>query len=183
MPFTLYLILGLSFLVQSTSISAFHHLHSSIQLLEGSRAQRRGRRSTTLSLDKPLLAEGINIRSLPAGVPPALQQGQILVAKPWEYNHFTSKSCLFLYKHDSETGSRGVVLEKPTAFTLSELAPPFAASVFANHTVFLGGEQGGDMAVLLHPYKHVPGVRSVGGGLYYGGLSGAEAMFKEQEGT
>lgn len=182
MPFTLYLILGLSFLVQSTSIFAFHHLHLSTKLLERSPAQRRGRRSTTLSLDKPLLAEGINIRSLPEGVPPTLQQGQILVAKPWEYNHFTSKSCLFLYKHDSETGSRGVVLEKPTAFTLSELAPPFAASVFANHTVFLGGEQGGDMAVLLHPYKHVPGVRSVGGGLYYGGLSGAEAMFKEQEG-
>lgn len=33
-----------------------------------------------------------------------------------------------------------MVLERPTAFTLAELAPPFAESVFAEHTVFLGGE-------------------------------------------
>ena len=48
--------------------------------------------------------------------------------------------------------------------------------------MFLGGEQGGDMAVLLHPYGQIPGVRSVGGGLFYGGLKGAETMLKEQEG-
>ncbi len=50
------------------------------------------------------------------------------------------KGCIFVYQHDPELGSRAVVLEKPTAFTLSELAPPFAESVFAEHTVFLGGE-------------------------------------------
>lgn len=33
-----------------------------------------------------------------------------------------------------------MVLERPTAFTLAELAPPFAESIFAEHTVFLGGE-------------------------------------------
>jgi putative AlgH/UPF0301 family transcriptional regulator len=129
-----------------------------------------------------LVSEGIDIRCPSPGTPTPLAQGRLLVAKPWEYNHFTSKSCLFLYKYDSETGSRGVVLERPTAFMLSELAPPFASSVFGNHTVFLGGEQGGDMAVLLHPYGQIPGVRSVGGGLFYGGLKGAEAMLKEQEG-
>jgi len=132
--------------------------------------------------DKPLVAEGIDIQCPPPGIPTPLAQGCLLVAKPWEYNHFTSKSCLFLYKYDPETGSRGVVLERPTAFTLSELAPPFSSSVFSNHTVFLGGEQGGDMAVLLHPYGQIPGARSVGGGLFYGGLKGAEAMLKEQEG-
>ncbi|GAB5032631.1 duf179-domain-containing protein, partial [Nannochloropsis oceanica] len=131
--------------------------------------------------DKPLVAEGIDIQCPPPGIPTPLAQGCLLVAKPWEYNHFTSKSCLFLYKYDPETGSRGVVLERPTAFTLSELAPPFSSSVFSNHTVFLGGEQGGDMAVLLHPYGQIPGARSVGGGLFYGGLKGAEAMLKEQE--
>jgi len=145
----------------------------------------RGRLSLTLAAstsDKPLVSEGIDIRCPSPGTPTPLAQGRLLVAKPWEYNHFTSKSCLFLYKYDSETGSRGVVLERPTAFMLSELAPPFASSVFGNHTVFLGGEQGGDMAVLLHPYGQIPGVRSVGGGLFYGGLKGAEAMLKEQEG-
>lgn len=50
------------------------------------------------------------------------------------------QSCLFVYQHDPETGSRAVVLERPTAFTLAELAPPFAESIFAEHTVFLGGE-------------------------------------------
>jgi len=137
--------------------------------------------SSTTS-DKPLVAEGIDIRCPSPGSPTPLAQGRLVVAKPWEYNHFTSKSCLFLYKYDPETGSRGVVLERPTAFMLSELAPPFASSVFGNHTVFLGGEQGGDLAVLLHPYEQIPGVRPVGGGLFYGGLKGAEVMLKEQEG-
>lgn len=36
------------------------------------------------------------------------------------------------------------------------------------------------MAVLLHPYPQIPGARSVGGGLYYGGLKSAEAMLREQ---
>lgn len=30
-------------------------------------------------------------------------------------------------------------------------------------------QQGGDMAVLLHPYAQIPGAKPVGGGLYYGG--------------
>lgn len=51
-----------------------------------------------------------------------------------------AQSCLFMYQHDAETGSRAVVLERPTAFTLAELAPPFEESQFAHHTVFLGGE-------------------------------------------
>lgn len=123
---------------------------------------------------RPLLTEGIDVRPAADGLGPGA--GRILVAKPWEYNHFTSKvvlrvlgvilkypsvcvslwltcymyvyihiylytqSCLFVYQHDPETGSRAVVLERPTAFTLAELAPPFAESVFAEHTVFLGGE-------------------------------------------
>lgn len=56
------------------------------------------------------------------------------------YIYTCIQSCLFVYQHDPETGSRAVVLERPTAFTLAELAPPFAESVFAEHTVFLGGE-------------------------------------------
>ena len=51
------------------------------------------------------------------------------------------QSCLFVYQHDPEVGSRAVVLERPTAFSLAELSPAaFGESVFANHTVFLGGE-------------------------------------------
>jgi len=61
------------------------------------------------------------------------------VAKPHDYGHFTMKQCMFVYKHD-ETGSRGVVLEKPSAFTLKELAPAmFESTVFADHAVHLGG--------------------------------------------
>ena len=50
------------------------------------------------------------------------------------------QGCLFIYQHDEELGSRAVVLERPLAFNLAELAPPFESSIFAEHTVFLGGE-------------------------------------------
>lgn len=36
------------------------------------------------------------------------------------------------------------------------------------------------MAVLLHPYPQIPGAKPVGGGIFYGGLKGAETMLAEQ---
>lgn len=38
---------------------------------------------------RPLLSEGIDARPAADGLGPGA--GRILVAKPWEYNHFTSK--------------------------------------------------------------------------------------------
>ncbi len=73
----------------------------------------------TGSVDKPLVTEGVRMQPSPSS-PTQLQKGRLLVAKPWEYNHFTSKSCLFLYRHDPDTGSRAVVLERPTV----RLSPP-----------------------------------------------------------
>ena len=40
-------------------------------------------------MTRPLLPEGINVRQATDGLGPGA--GRILVAKPWEYNHFTSK--------------------------------------------------------------------------------------------
>lgn len=101
-----------------------------------------------------------------------LKPGVVLVAKPWEYNHFYNKvrghalllvrrlavlmwsvagvsllllllsqACLFVYQVDADKGCRAVIMEKPTAFTLSDLAPSlFSESPFAGSTIFLGGD-------------------------------------------
>jgi hypothetical protein len=94
---------------------------------------RLGRLGVSLREDSEL----VEVKRLPGE---ALAQGCVLVANPHEYNHFTNKGCLFLFKHD-ERGSAAVILEKPTAFSLGELSPElFSASLFANNTVFLGGD-------------------------------------------
>lgn len=110
-----------------------------------------------------------------------VKEGCVLVAKPWEYNHFTRKQCLFVFEHNDEIGSRAVLLEMATAFTLADLAPQaFGDSIFGNYTVFRGGERGDDLAILLHPYKDLPGCRPVGGDIYYGGLPAAEMVLRMQ---
>lgn len=41
---------------------------------------------------QPLLSEGIQVKQVEG-----IEAGRILVAKPWEYNHFTSKVRIYVY--------------------------------------------------------------------------------------
>ena len=65
------------------------------------------------------LSLGTGIRVLR---PPVLRQGVVLVSQPGEHNHFLYEQAVFLLEF-SERGSRGVILERPTAFSIGEISP------------------------------------------------------------
>lgn len=51
-----------------------------------------------------------------------LSRGCVLVAQPEEYSHFLVKSVVLIFEH-GKGETQGVILERPTAFTLGETAP------------------------------------------------------------
>jgi putative AlgH/UPF0301 family transcriptional regulator len=113
-------------------------------------------------------SSSVGIASVKLG---SVEEGCLLVAQPNEYNHFMVRGAVLIIHHAPEQRSRGLLLDHPTAFTVGETAP--ALDVFAENTLFLGGEAGANTALMLHRFA-LPGARAVGGsGLYLGGVRSA----------
>jgi putative AlgH/UPF0301 family transcriptional regulator len=103
-----------------------------------------------------------------------LKRGVVLLAQPDDHGHFVMRAAVLLFDHGSDRGSRGVILEKPTAFTMGETtgnAGPFEAN-----SVFLGGGDGSDTAIMLHRYDLEGFAKYIGSGIYVGGLKQAREM-------
>jgi putative AlgH/UPF0301 family transcriptional regulator len=109
---------------------------------------------------------------------PVLQQGVVLVSKPGEHNHFLYQQAVFLYEY-TQRGSRGVILERPTAFTMGEMSP--GIGVFEANTLFMGGEDGDDMAIMMHSYNMTGNVKYVGAGVFVGGMKQAREMVEARQ--
>jgi hypothetical protein len=69
-----------------------------------------------------------------------LKNGVVLLAQPTEFNHFLTKSAVFVYDFGTGRGSKGVILERATAFSMGETSPN--SGPFNPNTLYLGGEDG-----------------------------------------
>lgn len=107
-----------------------------------------------------------------------ITSGCVLVAKPTEFNHFMVSAVVLIFRHD-DTGSEGVILERPTAFTMGETAP--GIGVFEANTLFMGGENGNDMALMFHKFDLGGACKSIGYGLYLGGLRQATQLVESRQ--
>lgn len=104
----------------------------------------------------------------------ALSQGVVLLAQPSEYNHFLIKAAVLVYDYGSGRGSRGVILERATAYTMGETIP--TSGPFEQNTLYLGGEDGSDKAIMFHKYDLEGSSKYIGSGIYTGGLAQAKAF-------
>ena len=104
-----------------------------------------------------------------------LENGCVLVSQPDEYGHFLVKSVLLLFDYGgNDKPSLGVILERPTAFSLGETAP--GMTTFEANTLFMGGENGNDTAMLFHKYNLGGNSKYIGNGIYSGGLKEAKEL-------
>lgn len=92
--------------------------------------------------------------------------GCVLVIHNGDYDHFLMKQAVFIFRHNDE-GTSGVILSKQTAFTMGEVSPNI--SPFEANTLYMGGNDGADMATMLHRHN-LPGSKYVGAGIYLGGI-------------
>jgi putative AlgH/UPF0301 family transcriptional regulator len=103
--------------------------------------------------------------------------GCVLVAQPHEYNHFMVKAVVLVYDH-GKGETHGVILERPTAFTMGETAP--GIGIFEANTLYMGGEDGNNMAMMLHKYELGGTSKPIGNGIYLGGMKEAQSLVKNR---
>lgn len=90
-----------------------------------------------------------NVESIQRLGADAVGTGCLLIAPKHEYNHFLMEQVVLLYEAD-ENGYRGVILERPTAFTVDEMVPGLDS--FEENYLFTGGEDGGRTVIMVHPH-------------------------------
>ena len=122
------------------------------------------------------------IRYLGSGDEAIIRPGVVLVAPAHEYDHFLMKSAVFVYAigldENEDMVIRGVIIDHPTAFTISEMSPNVMGSL-SDNLMFRGGRSGADSAMLLHSVGgddgHVKGTGEMIGssGIYEGGVVSA----------
>ena len=107
-----------------------------------------------------------------------VRPGIVLVAPAYEFHHFYRESAIFVYAMGEDENDyyviRGVILDQPTPFTLSEMltAVPSENSL-GDSLLFRGGDKGGDGAILLHNCPDVPGEGIGSSGVWHGGWEAA----------
>ena len=76
------------------------------------------------------------IRYLGSGDDAIIRPGVVLVAPKHEYDHFLMKSAVFVYAigldENEDMVIRGVIIDHPTAFTISEMSPNVMGSLSEN---------------------------------------------------
>ena len=108
-----------------------------------------------------------------------VKNGVVLLAQPSEYNHFLIKAAVLVFDYGSGRGSRGVILERATAFTMGETSPN--CGNFVDNTLYLGGEDGSDKAIMFHKYELDGYSKYIGAGIYTGGLGKAQKLIENNE--
>ena len=107
--------------------------------------------------------------------------GCILLAQPNDGSHFFIRAAIFIYQYSKEEGAKGVILERPSAFTMGETSP--GVGCFEANTLFIGGEQGSDTAIMLGRKPLEGACKYVGSGVYLGGMKSAKERVMNGDGV
>ena len=99
---------------------------------------------------------------------PAPSRGSLLVAKPTVEDFCFKRSVTVLVDHDDE-GSMGVMVNKPTRFTLNEMMPELECN--AHIPLYLGGPVGTNKLFFVHTLgkEAIPESEQLAPGLFFGG--------------
>ena len=91
--------------------------------------------------------------------------GNILIAEPFLQGKYFSRSVIFMVEHD-EKGSIGFVLNKPMAYTTSDLVTELAG---LEYPVYIGGPVEQNQLYYLHNHAEVEDALQIVPGIYWGG--------------
>ena len=98
--------------------------------------------------------------------------GCVLLSQPSDASHFFIKAAIFVYQCSEKEGVKGVILERPTAFNMGETSP--GIGLFEGNTLYMGGDDGTDTAIMLGKYNLGGSCKYVGSGIYLGGITQAK---------
>lgn len=110
---------------------------------------------------------------------PYTGEGCVLLAQPGDHDHFLIKSAILIFVQDPKRGTQGVILDKPSAYKMAEMAQ--GLDVFYANTLFTGGSEGQNTVIMAHQYPIESYCRSLGKGLYVGGIRTAKELIDRNE--
>lgn len=100
---------------------------------------------------------------------PEPARGSLLVAKPTVEDFCFKRSVTILVDHDNEDGTMGLIINKPTRFTLGEVMPEIEGA--SEVPLYLGGPVGTNQLFFLHSLGAdiIPESIEVAPGVCFGG--------------
>lgn len=108
---------------------------------------------------------------------PAPELGCVLLAHPMMFAQqqiYFNFGVIFVFVHD-QNGSAGLILNKPTRYTIGELEGMRSAlDGFEENPLYLGGDVGNDALNVLHRFKDVGDSVEVMEGVYLNGFEEAQ---------
>lgn len=94
-----------------------------------------------------------------------VEMGSILIAEPFLEGKYFSRSVIYLVEHNKK-GSIGFVLNKPMAYSTSDLVSELAGIDFP---VYIGGPVEQDQLYYIHTYPELEDSLAISDGIYWGG--------------
>ena len=95
-------------------------------------------------------------RRLPAGMP--IAPGSVLCAAEGSFDHYFMDSLVLVIEHSSDGGTKGVLLNHETPFTVADMTDGLG-EIIGQNTLFLGGDAGPDTMLMLHGMPLLEGSR------------------------
>ena len=91
------------------------------------------------------------------------------------------QAVILIIKH-GPTGSIGVVLNRPTAYTIGQMAgAEVLCPDFASCQLYLGGDVGRGVTQVLHNHPQLEGSEEVASGIYLGGFEAAQKAVRSEQ--
>ncbi|CAM9832833.1 unnamed protein product, partial [Pylaiella littoralis] len=108
----------------------------------------------------------------------SLEIGSVIVSGRDNYGHMTFKAVALVYEHGKGGETRAVCVDKGLDFTIGEMSSGDLGPL-SNNRLFRGGEDGGEVAIMIHAHD-VEGARPLGDtGLFVGGFVSAMDLVEE----
>jgi len=127
--------------------------------------------------DDAIIANLYNqVKFLGKGKDAAIEPGVVLISPKFETSHFLSKTailvCAIGLNEVGDTAVRGVMIDNPTPFTISEMTgEQNDLGSLGDNLLFRGGDEGAESIMLLHNDPDIPSTPiGTDGNLFQGGI-------------
>uniref|UniRef100_A0A7S0S201 YqgE/AlgH family protein n=1 Tax=Chlamydomonas leiostraca TaxID=1034604 RepID=A0A7S0S201_9CHLO len=110
---------------------------------------------------------------------PKPEKGSLLLAHPMMFTNsqeYFFQAVILLLDHDNSKGSWGIILNRPSMYTLGKLELTHPLPEFASCPLHVGGDVGGGDVAVLHARTDLPLSKEVVKGVHLGGVDAAREL-------
>lgn len=170
--FKIYCLIGLVFLLSTLRNVSCFVCHKENPFIQKKRILTKRSKTNNLEENAKLYDE---IKFLGKGKEVTVEPGVVLVSPKFETSHFLSKTAILVLgvglNQYGEAAVRGVMIDNPTPFTLSEMTgDQHDLGHLGNNILFRGGDSGKEKIMVIHDNPDIPSTPIGTDGMFHGGI-------------